>query len=210
MKRTLLIIGAGGHGKVVYDVAVAMGKWTHVWFLDDHKSKNQICGVSKVIGKATDAIALCRELEADCFVAIGNNSTRKHLLEMLECNNMLVPALVHPTAILGSSVELGSGSVVMAGVVINAFSKIGKGCIINTSSSVDHDNLIGDYVHLSPGVKTAGEVEIGDESWLGIGSIVSNNVKIASKCILGAGAVVIKNIDEWGTYVGVPVRKVSK
>lgn len=96
----------------------------------------------------------------------------------------------------------------MAGVVINSSTKIGKGCIINTSSSIDHDNIIGDYVHISPGVKLAGAVNIGRESWLGIGSIVINNISITSGCILGASTVVVKNIPESGTYIGVPARRV--
>jgi acetyltransferase-like isoleucine patch superfamily enzyme len=97
----------------------------------------------------------------------------------------------------------------MAGVVINSSTKIGKGCIINTSSSLEHDNVIEDYVHISPGVRLAGTVRIGKGSWLGIGSVVSNNVNICSGCKVGAGAVVVKDITEPGTYVGVPVRKID-
>ncbi len=98
----------------------------------------------------------------------------------------------------------------MAGVVINSSSRIGRGCIINTSSSIDHDNSIEDYVHISPGVKTAGSVGIGNGTWLGIGSVVSNKVNIYSGCKVGAGAVVVKDITEPGTYVGVPVRRVDR
>ena len=101
------------------------------------------------------------------------------------------------------------GTAVMAGVVINNSSRIGKGCIINTSSSLDHDNFIEDYVHISPGVRTAGSVNIGKGTWLGIGSVVSNNANICSGCIVGAGAVVLKDISESGTYVGVPARKID-
>ena len=97
----------------------------------------------------------------------------------------------------------------MASVVINTSSKVGKGCILNTSSSVDHDNLIRDYVHISPGARTGGNVNIGNGTWLGIGSLVSNNVNICSGCILGAGSVTVKDLEESGTYVGVPVRKID-
>jgi len=96
----------------------------------------------------------------------------------------------------------------MAGAVINCCSTIGKGCIINTGATIDHDNCIGDYVHISPGVHTAGGVKIGNGSWLGIGSVVINNIDIHSGCTIGAGAVVVNNITEKGTYVGVPARKV--
>ena len=118
--------------------------------------------------------------------------------------------MIHPSAVIGTDVEIGIGSVVMAGVVINSSTKIGKGCIVNTSSSLDHDNIIEDYVHISPGVRTAGSVSIGKLTWIGIGSVVSNNVNIYSSCKVGAGAVVVKDITEPGTYVGVPVRRVDR
>lgn len=117
--------------------------------------------------------------------------------------------LIYPSAVIGTDVEIGIGTVLMAGVVINSSTRIGKGCIINTSSSLDHDNIIEDYVHISPGVRTAGSVGIGKGTWLGIGSVVSNNVNICSGCKVGAGAVVVKDITEPGTYVGVPVRKID-
>ena len=95
----------------------------------------------------------------------------------------------------------------MAGAVINSGTAIGKGCIINTGATVDHDNLLEDYVHISPGAHTAGNVKIGSHSWLGIGSVVINNVTITSNCTIGAGAVVVKDIDKTGTYIGVPARR---
>jgi len=97
----------------------------------------------------------------------------------------------------------------MPGVVINCCSKIGKGCIVNTGASLDYDNEIGDYVHISPGVHSAGMVKIGEMLWLGIGSVVSNNVKITSCCTIGAGAVVVRNILESGTYVGLPAQRIN-
>lgn len=95
----------------------------------------------------------------------------------------------------------------MAGAIINCCTKIGKGCIINTGATVDHDNVIEDYVHISPGANLAGNVTVGKRTWIGIGSVVSNNVCIISDCKIGAGAVVVKDINEVGTYIGVPVRK---
>ena len=88
--------------------------------------------------------------------------------------------------------------------------RIGKGCIINTGATVDHDNQIGDYVHISPGVHLAGTVNIGKGVWLGIGSIVSNNLHVADDCMIGVGAVVIKDITESGTYVGNPARRLDQ
>lgn len=206
MKNKLIIIGASGHGKVVADIAIKMNKWQSIAFLDDDESIKTSMEL-EVIGKTADAFTY--KEEADFFVAIGNNATREKVQEKLIEEGLNVVSLIHPNSVIGTDVEIGIGSVVMAGVVINSSSRIGKGCIVNTSSSLDHDNVIKDYVHISPGVMTAGSVEIGKSTWLGIGSVVINNVNICSGCKVGAGAVVVKDITEPGTYVGVPVRKID-
>jgi len=206
MNNKLIIIGASGHGKVVADIAIKMNKWQSIAFLDDDESIKASMGF-EVMGKTADAFIY--KNEADFFVAIGNNATREKVQEKLIEQGLNVVSLIHPSAVIGTDVEIGIGSVVMAGVVINSSSRIGLGCIINTSSSLDHDNVIEDYVHISPGVNMAGTVSVGKGSWLGIGSIISNNVNICSGCKVGAGAVVVKDITETGTYIGVPVRKID-
>lgn len=207
MKDKLIIIGASGHGKVVADIAIKTKKWRSVKFLDDDETIKITMGV-EVIGKVSDAFKYMDE--ADFFVAIGSNTTREKIHERLIVEGLSLVNLIHPSAVIGSDVDIGIGAVVMAGVVINSATRIGKGCIINTGSSIDHDNIIEEYVHISPGVRTAGNVKVGKATWLGIGSIVSNNVNICSGCKVGAGAVVVKSIAESGTYVGVPVRKIGK
>lgn len=207
MKDKLIIIGASGHGKVVADIAIKMNKWQSSAFLDDDQAIKSSMGL-EVIGTTADAFTY--KDEADFFVAIGNNAVREKVQEQLMNEGMTVVSLIHPSAVIGTDVEIGIGTVVMAGVVINSSTRIDKGCIINTSSSLDHDNVIADYVHISPGASLAGTVRVGTGSWLGIGSIVSNNVNICSGCKVGAGAVVVKDITEPGTYVGVPVRRVDR
>lgn len=206
MKDKLIIIGASGHGKVVADIAIKMDKWKSIAFLDDDEAIKTCRGL-KIIGKTVDAFTY--KDEADFFVALGNNATREKLQEKLLSERLSVVSLIHPSAVIGTDVEVGVGTVTMAGVVINSSSIIGKGCIINTSSSLDHDNVIEDYVHISPGANLAGTVRVGKGSWIGIGSVVSNNVNICSGSKLGAGAVVVKDITEPGTYVGIPVRKID-
>lgn len=207
MKDKLIIIGASGHGKVVADIAIKMNKWQSITFLDDDESIKTSMGL-EVIGKTTDAFTY--KDEADFFVAIGSNATREKIQEKLIEQGLNVVSLIHPSAVIGTDVEIDIGTAVMGSVAINSSSRIGKGCIINTSSSLDHDNVIEDYVHISPGVRTAGSVGIGKGTWLGIGSVISNNVNICSGCKVGAGAVVVKDITEPGTYVGVPVRRVDR
>ena len=206
MKNRLIIIGASGHGKVVADIAVKMNKWQSIAFLDDNESI-KVCMDIPVIGKTDDALKY--KDEADFFVAIGNNATRERVQTKLESEGASIATLIHPNAIIGHQVSVGIGTVIMAGAVINSSSVIGKGCIINTNSSVDHDCVLEDYVHVSPGASLAGSVKIGKSSWIGIGSVISNNINICSGCMLGAGTVVIRDITEPGTYVGIPVRKID-
>ena len=205
MKDRLLIIGASGHGKVVADIALKMDKWQTIAFLDDNEDLKESMGL-RVIGKSVDVFKYAGN--SDIFVALGNNDTREKIMVKLEAAGATIPVLVHPDAVLGKKVKFGAGTAVMAGVVINCCSKIGRGCIINTGATIDHDNVIEDYVHISPGVNIAGTVTVGEGTWLGIGSKVSNNVNISNGCIVGAGAVVVKDITKPGTYVGVPARRV--
>lgn len=205
-KNKLLIIGASGHGKVVADIALRMNKWIQISFLDDDESIKSSMGI-EVIGNSEDAQKYIGDY--DIFVAVGNSKTRNKMQEKLEMAGADIPVLIHPSAVIGEGVELGAGTVVMPGAVINCYSKIGKGCIVNTGATVDHDNVIEDYVHLSPGVHLAGNVKVGKGSWLGISSVVINNKFIVNDSIIGAGAVVVKDITETGTYVGVPARKIK-
>lgn len=199
--KQLLIIGASGHGKVVADIAKQNG-YESILFFDDNESLKE-CGAYPVVGKTADV----NSFEGDVIVAIGNATIRERIQNSLYGRN--IPILIHPSAVIDSTVKISEGTVVMAGAVINADAVIGKGCIINTCSSVDHDCRIGDFVHISVGAHIAGTVEIGERTWIGIGAVVSNNLKICAGCKIGAGAVVVKNIDIEGTYVGVPVRKVK-
>ena len=202
----LLIIGASGHGKVIADIALKMNKWKSIMFLDDDENIKSSMGI-EVIGRTADAIKYMNNY--DIFVAIGSNVTREKIQERLEAEGVSIPVLIHPMAVIGKQVEFGVGTAVMAGAIINCCTEIGKGCIINTGATIDHDNFIEDYVHISPGVHTAGTVKIGKGTWLGVGSKVSNNIYIIRGCKIGAGTVVVKDIIESGTYVGVPAKKIE-
>lgn len=203
MRNKLIIIGAGGHGKVCADIAIRMNLWADVVFLDDDESIKSSMGL-RVVGKTCDAIHYLET--SNIVIGIGNNIVREKIQTYLEKKGASIPTLIHPTAVLGTNVEIGEGTVVMAGSVINCCTKIGKGCVINTGSTIDHDTVIGDYVHISPGVHIAGSVGVGSKSWLGIGSTVVNNVEITSDTTIGAGGVVVNNISIPGTYVGVPAK----
>lgn len=195
----LTIIGASGHGKVAADIAKLCG-YDELEFLDDDPSIRAL-GDILVTGTSSDA----DRKENALFVAVGNSAVRKRLMEA--CKGKIFLTLVHPNAVIAENSRIGEGSVVMAGAVINPCTVIGKGVIINTCSSVDHDCKIHDYVHVAVGAHVCGNVEIGKGTWIGAGSTIINNVKICDGCMIGAGAVVIKDIDEPGLYLGVPARK---
>lgn len=205
MKDKIIIIGASGHGKVAADIAKLNG-YKEILFLDDNSSK-KTNGKYIVAGTTKDIESYVEEY--DFIVGIGNNSIRKRITNELLKSGIIQTFLIHPSAVIDETVSIGKGTVVMANAVINAESRIGNGCIINTAATIDHDCVIKDYVHISPGVHIAGTVKIGEETWLGIGSTVINNINISSKCIIGAGGLVNKDIEESGTYVGIPVRKVK-
>lgn len=195
MKR-LVIIGASGHGKVVADIAAKCG-YTDIAFLDDDETIKW-CGKHPVIGKSD----LMQELDGDAVVAVGNAAMRKKLMEKIDGGRKV--SLIHPDAVVAEGVEMGEGTVVMAGAVINPGSLLGKGCIVNTASSIDHDCKLGDYVHVAVGAHLAGNVEVGEGTWIGAGATVSNDIWICGGCMIGAGAVVVRDINEAGTYMGVP------
>lgn len=206
MHKKLIIIGVNGHGKVVADVATAMQTYEEIAFLCNFDKKTECMGFP-IVGKNADAIRFIDE--ADFFVAIGESEIRMQLMEELMAQGASFATLVHPSAILGSLVEIGEGTVVMPGTVLNAETKIGRGCIINTSSSVDHGCVLGDYVHVSVGAHLCGIVHVGAHTWIGAGATVINGLHVCNHCMIGAGAVVVKNIKEPGTYVGVPARSVD-
>lgn len=196
----LIIIGAGGHGKVVADNALKNG-YTNICFVDDNHSGD--CMGFPVVGTGADILSL-DDGKTDFVIGIGSNAARKTISEKYNVNWV---TLVHPSAQIAVNVSVGKGTVVMAGAVVNACATIGHHCIINTSAVVEHDNVIADFVHISPGAKLGGTVRVGELTHVGIGAVVRNNIDLCESCMIGAGAVVVKNVRESGTYMGVPARK---
>lgn len=194
----LIIIGASGHGKVVADIAKLSG-YRDIVFLDNNLEIKECAGYP-VSGPDT----MVKDLEGDLFIAVGNAEIRRRLMDR-EADRSF-PVLIHPSAVIAEGVKIGDGTVVMAGAVVNPDTKIGKGCIVNTSSSIDHDCVVEDFSHIAVGAHLCGTVHVGKGTWVGAGATVSNNVNICGSCMIGAGAVVIKDIEEPGTYVGVPAK----
>ncbi|MBQ9083009.1 MAG: acetyltransferase [Clostridia bacterium] len=199
MNGNLIIIGAGGHGRVIADIAVLCG-YTNIGFLDDGADLTV-----PILGKTAD---FRRYLTTHSFfVAIGNNAVRERITNDLASAGAALPSLIHPSAVIGSHVRIGDGTAVMAGAVINTGASLGRGVIVNTCASADHDCTVCDFAHVSVGAHLAGTISVGPRTMIGVGAAVINNISICGDCTVGAGAVVIRDITVPGTYVGVPAKK---
>lgn len=205
----LLIIGAGGHGKVVADTAIETGKWNDIAFLDDRWNSLKSVLSLPVMGPL-NIITEMKSRFSEIAVAVGDSLLRIELLKKYELLGFSLARIIHPTAFISRHAVIYPGCVVFAQGVVNAGAVIGFGSIINTGSVVEHDCILGEGVHICPGVKLAGQVSIGKHSWIGIGSSVIQQVSIGENVMVGAGTVVIDNVSDNVTVAGVPGRVIKQ
>jgi UDP-perosamine 4-acetyltransferase len=205
--ETVVIIGAGGHAKVVIELVRAEGKY-EVLGCTDLNGGDYVLGDVPILG--TDAVlpSLFMQGVKKAFVAVGDNQLRQCLFTHLLKIGFELANAISPNAVISKSARLGRGVAVMAGSVINASAQIGDGAIINTNAGVDHDCRIGDHAHIGPAAALAGNVEVGLGSFIGIGAAILPGVRIGDRVIVGAGSVVIRDIPNGVTAFGVPARVV--
>jgi sugar O-acyltransferase (sialic acid O-acetyltransferase NeuD family) len=207
MADRLLVLGAGGHAKVVVDAALASG-WDVVGLLDADPSRAGQKLLDRPIFACDEygASELCAAHAAQIVVAIGQNETRRRIFELLRAKGAPIATIVHPRACVASSCSIAAGTVVFAGVVVNPDTRIGANVILNTSSSIDHDGVIGDHAHVSPGVHVGGTVSVGEGTHIGIGATLRNDIRVGSWCLVGAGSVVVESLPDRVVAFGVPAR----
>lgn len=203
-KSKLIIIGAGGHGRVVADCAFTTGKYQEIAFLDDCYPQRKENAIWPIIGKVSEFGQYLNE--AVFVVAFGNNKLRQTIQSQLKSTNATIVSVIHPHSVISTRATIGLGSVVCANTTINIGANVGEGCIINTGSTIEHDCVIGEFVHISPNAALAGGITIGDLSWLGINSTIIECLTIAPNTQIGAGAVVINNTEKNSLYVGNPAK----
>jgi sugar O-acyltransferase (sialic acid O-acetyltransferase NeuD family) len=206
--NSLLILGAGGHGKVVADAAMATGDWQEIAFLDD-----RVATIGSVLNLAVigdiDSLRRFTARFSHAVVAVGDARRRLQLIGDLVRNGYAMPVIVHPRATISASAKLASGTVVMAGAVVNPDVTIGSGVIINTGACIDHDCRLGDGVHVCPTATLAGNVVVHDRSWIGIGACVKQGVTIGHDVMVGAGATVTEDVPDGLKVVGTPARSMT-
>ena len=205
--KTLAILGASGHGKIIADIAEQLG--FSVSFYDDAYPNKKNIEYWSVVGTFSDLLNVPSN-NMNVAVAIGHNNTREEKIKTLAKNGYTLPILIHPSAIISKYAQIDSGSVIAANAVINAFAVIGRGCIINTSAIIEHDCKIGDFTHICPGTSLAGGVYVGRSSWVGIGSKVKQLINIGDNTLIGAGSLVVKDIPSGVIAYGSPCIKVSE
>lgn len=217
--RHVVIIGVGGHGKEVHSYVNALaahGAPLRVkGFVDDFQPPGSFAG-TEVLGdldffrrhaQQSPAIPLF------CITAIGANEARRDLVERvsrLGLDQLAFLTVQHPSAIVGSEVEIGEGSCLAPGSIVTTHAVIGKHCILNVNASVSHDTVVGDFVNLNPGAAVGGNVSIGTGCYIGAGATVIDNITIGEWTVVGAGAVVIRDLPDHATAVGVPARVIKR
>lgn len=210
--KNLYIIGAGGFGREVAWCVERINDVTPTWdlkgFIDDNEKlwgtqedEYFVRGGCEYLKQQKDAYAVC---------AVGNAKVRRQIIEKLSNSGVRFATIVDPSVILSKSVSIGEGTIICAGTIATVDISIGKHVIINLDCTLGHDDLIGDFVTIYPSVNISGNVIIEECCELGTGAQIIQGKKIVKNTIVGAGAVVIRDINESGTYVGSPAKKILR
>jgi sugar O-acyltransferase (sialic acid O-acetyltransferase NeuD family) len=210
-KMSLVILGAGGHGKVCAEIAFSKGCYDSISFSDDGMDRGTQILQWKVGYHDADLLQLDR-VTTEFIIGMGqitSGTARERLYLWLQNRDIKIATLISSTALVSPSASIGMGTVVGHMALVQTSASISQNCIINSRALVEHDSSVGNHVHLATGSILNGNTTIGDRCLVGSGAIVNNGIKICSDTIIGAGAVVIEDIDQPGVYVGVPARKIS-
>ncbi|MFC4164320.1 acetyltransferase [Epilithonimonas zeae] len=199
MNKEVCILGAGGHAKVVIEIAEDLGyKITGIY--------DQNINVTTILdyNVSNDIDSLLQK--ENIFYAFGSNYNRKS-------NSLKYKSadfnLIHPSSIISRTAVFGHGNVVMAGAVINSSVQVGNHCVVNTSACIDHDCEIEDFVHISPNAALAGNIKVKEGAQVGIGASIKQNVIIGKWSVVGAGAVVINDVPDNVIVVGNPAKIIN-
>jgi len=207
-KKKIILIGGGGHCKVVLSILKKIKNFGIAGIVDNYKAESFISGI-KTIGTDDDLRDIYKSGVHYALITVGSikdNTKRYKLFNMAREIGYKFPVIISPEAIVDESIKIGEGTVVMLGSIINIGSSIGKNCIINTGAIIEHDCKIGDYCHIAPGVHISGAVNIGELSFIGIGTTIIQGITIGKNVTIGAGSVVVKDIPDNVIALGNPAK----
>lgn len=205
MTTRMVVIGAGGHAKVVIEAIRAGGLGEIRGLIDPAPATQNVLGLPVLGGDEMLPELMAQDITV-AVVALGNNAVRQRIGAKLRAFGFALPAIVHPSALISPSARLGEGVVVMARAVVGTEAMVGDFAIINTSASIDHDNVIAAAAHVAPGCALAGNVAVGERTLVGVGSAVRPGVTIAADVVVGAGSAVVSDIPAGITVAGAPAR----
>jgi sugar O-acyltransferase (sialic acid O-acetyltransferase NeuD family) len=202
-----LIIGAGGHGKVVLDILLAGRKYRPVGFLDADPALagTTVAGLG-VLGSINLLSKLRDKKIRAAIIAIGDSRSRLSCAQAVLDHGFELINAIHPDSYIAPTATLGKNIVVAAGAVISTEARIGDSCIINTNAVVEHECDLAEGVHVCPGALLAGRVKVESSAFIGLGAKVIQCLTIGANATIGAGAVVIRDIPPGVTAVGIPAR----
>ncbi len=203
MPTELVIVGAGGHAKVVIEALKVSDHNCRIVSVDEDNSK---VGIRLLSDISIQLLADWSQLPSDYHVAIGHNRVRRKMSDAARKFNKQALTIIHPSAQVSPSASLAEGCFIAALSVIAAEAQIDDACIINHGSVIDHDCSIGAYTHVAPNVTLGGGVKLGRECLIGAGATVLPGVKIGHNVVVGAGAVVTRDVADNKTVIGIPAR----
>ena len=207
----IVIIGSSGHAKVIIDIVQQEGKFNVAGLLDRFRNVGEKTLGYPVLGKEEDLPELIKtHTLKGAIVAIGDNFVRSKVAARIKEISPDLPfvSAVHPKASIAMEVSIGEGTVVMAGVSINPCSSVGRFCILNTNSSLDHDSILEDFASLAPGAATGGNCRIGQYSAVSIGAVLIHGIHVGEHTVIGAGSLVMKSIESFVVAYGTPARAI--
>jgi len=211
MNSSVIIIGAGGHAKVIIDILKLDTKYEIVGLTDTNPDKQgtKILEVP-VIGSDNILLDLIAQNISKAIIAIADNALRRQVFEKIRKFGFEFVNAIHPKTVISPSVKLGIGIAIMAGVVINPESVIKDNTIVNTGAKIDHECRILEHSHVAPGATLCGNVWVGEGAFIGAGSTVIQNVRVGDRAILGAGAVLTEDLEAGVVAIGVPAKPIRK
>lgn len=210
MVEKAVVIGAGGHSRVVMSVLKYHPIFQIIGVADKGTSYfGEKIGSSSINYTWEDLPELYNQGISTAFIAFGENRQRKKFYQKAKDIGFSLPALIHPKSIIEESASIGEGTLVCLGAKIGTQVRIGNNCIINTGSIIDHETEIDDDVFVGPGVNIAGRVKIDAGVFIGIGSSVIDKIHIGTNAVVGAGATVIRNVQAMDKVVGVPAKPIK-